>query len=336
MAISSRIKSSVKGLFLIRGGRPFKLDAGRIIRTWSRACFCLILSGSLWLTACAPAATPGGGKKSIIVTYSILGAVVKELVGNKANVTVVIPNGLDPHEWEPSARDIESINKADLVVENGLGIEGGMEKVLGAAREKNVRFFTASDFITVRYIGPSGENPGKNYEGSEGTPDPHLLTDPLAMINIVNALSGRLKNDLDINVTAEAGDIAARLGALDIEIKQMVAAIPEKNRKLVTGHESLGYFAARYGFQLTGVILSSLTTQAEVSAADLAALKKTITENRVNVIFTELGTPASVAESIGRETGVKVIPLSTHLLPPDGSYFTFIRNLAAVITGALQ
>ena len=81
------------------------------------------------------------GKKSIVVTYSILGSIVKDLVGDKANVTVSIPNGLDPHEWEPSAKDIETINKADLVIQNGLGLEGGLEKTLEAGGKQWSKIF---------------------------------------------------------------------------------------------------------------------------------------------------------------------------------------------------
>ena len=108
------------------------------------------------------------------------------------------------------------------------------------------------------------------------------------------------------------------------------------DRKLVTGHESMGYFAQRYGFKLVGVIIPSLSSQAEVSAADLAALKKAIQDNQVKAIFTELGTSPAVAKAIGDETGVKVVELTTHALPSDGSYFTFMRNLANVITNALK
>jgi zinc/manganese transport system substrate-binding protein len=124
----------------------------------------LVLSSlvSLTLTAACIQPTATSGKPSIVVTYSILGSVVKALVGDQASVTVSIPNGLDPHEWEPSAKDIEAINKADLVIENGLGLEGGMQKTLESARASGVKFFTASDHIDVRHVGagegiPSGD-----------------------------------------------------------------------------------------------------------------------------------------------------------------------------------
>ncbi len=294
-----------------------------------------ILAVSLLVTlACQPAVT--SGKKSIVVTYSVLGSVVKELVGDKANVTVPMPNGLDPHEWEPSAKDIETINKADLVIENGHGLEGGMEKTLEAARSRGVKFFTASDYITVRHVGPGDGMPTGDPDQAVGAPDPHLWLDPLAMKSVVAALSDELKKDFNLDVAAQARDLENRLDSLNTEVANIVAQILQENRKLVTGHESMGYFAQRYSFKLVGVIIPSLSSQAGVSAADLAALKQAILENRVKAIFTELGTSPAVAQRIGEETGVKVVELTTHALPSDGSYFTFLRNLATVIANTLK
>ncbi len=275
-------------------------------------------------------------KKSIIVTHSILGSIVKDLVGDKVTVTVSVPNGLDPHEWESSARDIEAINKADLVIQNGLGFEGGLQKTLETARDKGVKFFTASDYIEVRHVGTGEGIPSGEQDQVIGAPDPHLWTDPIAMKSVVGALAPALMKDLNLDVASQASNLESQLDSLDKEVAEMVAAIPQEDRKLVTGHESMGYFAQRYGFKLVGVIIPSLSTQAGVSAADLAALKKAIIDNQVKVIFTELGTSPAVAKVIGDETGVKVIELTPVTLPSDGSYFTFMRNLASVITGALK
>ncbi|MCL5275527.1 MAG: metal ABC transporter substrate-binding protein [Chloroflexi bacterium] len=284
--------------------------------------------------AAQDAAAPG--MKTIVVTYSILGAVVKDLVGDKANVIVPMPNGQDPHEWEPSAKDIEIINKADLVVQNGLGLEGGMEKTLLQARDAGVDFFTASDAITVRKVGPGEGLPSGDPDQAVGADDPHLWMDPTAMKAVELALATKLKADLGIDVTGRAQDLANRLDSLDKEVAGDVAALPAANRRLVTGHESMGYFAQHYGFKLVGAIVPSITTQAEVSASDLAALKKLIQMNHVNAVFTELGTSPAVAEAIGKETGVKVVQLTTHMLPDDGSYFTFMRDVAKTIVDALK
>lgn len=278
----------------------------------------------------------GSQKKSIVVTYSILGAVVKELVGDSAKVVVSVPNGLDPHDWQPSARDIEAINKADLVVQNGLGLEGGLQKTLDVARNKGVKFFTATDHIGIRHVGVGEGIPSGDPDQIVGAPDPHFWMDPVAMKSVVTALAPVLVGDLKLDVSSRAADLGGRLDGLNKEVIDTVAAVSQDNRKLITGHESMGYFAQRYGFRLVGVIVPSLSSQAEVSAADLASLKKAIQDNHVKAVFTELGTSPAVAKAIGDETGVKAVQLTTHALPGDGSYFTFLRNVATVITNALK
>jgi zinc/manganese transport system substrate-binding protein len=303
---------------------------------------CVLLAAVIILTMVGTLAcqksndSNNNSKKSIVVTYSILGSVVKELIGDEAKITVLVPNGLDPHEWAPSAKDIEAVNKADLVVQNGLGLEGGLEKTLKAARERGVNFFTASDYITVRHVGSGEGIPSNDPDQAVGAEDPHLWTDPLGMKSIVSALANRLKLDFAIDVDAKSLDIQARLDDLNKEISDEVAGLPQDNRKLVTGHESMGYFAQRYGFKLIGAIIPGVSTQAEVSASDLAALKKLIEDNHVKAIFAELGTSKAVARAIGNETGAQVIELPTHSLPKDGSYFSYERNLAGIIVDALQ
>lgn len=290
---------------------------------------------SLVLTSCQSTGNVNT-QKSIVVTYSILGALVKDLVGNQANVIVPTPNGQDPHDWEPSAKDIETINKADLVVQNGLGLEGGLQKTLVAAENNGVKFFTASDHITVRHVGQGEGIPSGDPDQAIGAADPHLWMDPLTLKSVINALADELKKDFNLDLSSQAADLENRLDNLNQQVADIVAVVPQANRKLVTGHESLGYFAQRYSFKLVGVIIPSLTSQAEVSAADLVALKQVIQESQVKAIFTELGTSPAVAATIGKETGVKVVELTTHALPPDGSYFTFMNNMANTIANALK
>lgn len=291
---------------------------------------------SIILSACQANAPLKSSQKTIVVTYSVLGSVVKDLVGDRATVIVSMPNGQDPHEWEPSAKDIETLTKADLIVQNGLGLEGGMEKSLEQAKEAKVKFFTASDHIAVRKVGEGEGIPTGDPDQAVGAEDPHLWTDPVAMKSIVDALAAQIKTDLGIDLSDRAKDLDARLDSLNKEIANTVNTLPENKRKLVTGHESMGYFAQRYNLKLVGAIIPSITTQAEVSASDLAELKKLIMDNQVKAIFTELGTPKTVSDAIGKETGVKVVELTTHSLPEDGSYFTFMHNLTQVIVDGLK
>jgi zinc/manganese transport system substrate-binding protein len=300
-------------------------------RAWIGAMVALLVSG------CAVgAASPSAGSKSVVVTYAVLGSVVKDLVGDAATVTVLMPNGADPHEWEPSAQDIETMTKADLLVENGLGLEGGMGDAFTQAEQAGVKRFIASDHITVRHVGEGEGADPSDPDQAPGAEDPHLWMDPLTMREVVAALATQLTSDVGIDVSARATDLEARLATLNDQVAGIVNTVPEAERALVTGHESLGYLAERYGYALVGAIIPSLTTQAETSAADLAALEAKIKATGVKAIFTELGTDPSVAATVGKDTGVKVVELTTHALPADGSYFTFMTDIANLVADNLK
>jgi len=311
---------------------PTQLRLGMRLRIAS-----VIAGGALAAAACTSAdALPTPDGKTIVVTYSVLGAVVKDLVGDAAAVRVLMPNGADPHEWEPSAKDIETLTRADLLVENGLGLEGGMANAFAQAEAAGVKRFVASDHVTLRRVGPGEGADPEDPDQAPGAEDPHLWMDPLAVRDAMDALAGQLKTDLGIDVSTRAKDLDARLATLNDEVAAIVATVPDAQRTLVTGHESLGYFAQRYGLRLVGAIVPSLTSAAEPSAAGLAALAEKIRAAQVPAIFTELGTSPAVAEAIGSQTGAKVVEVTTHAVPADGSYATFVENLATLIADNLR
>jgi zinc/manganese transport system substrate-binding protein len=169
---------------------------------------------------------------------------------------------------------------------------------------------------------------------AHGSEDPHFWTDPVAMREVVEAL-GPVLGELGVDVADREADLSGRLEALDAQVREILAVIPEDGRKLVTGHESMGYFADEYGFELVGAVIPGLSSQGEVSAQELAALADQIQEQGVSVIFTEIGTPQSVVEAIAGETGATIVELPSHNLPEDGSYATFVLDIANLIAGAL-
>jgi zinc/manganese transport system substrate-binding protein len=283
-----------------------------------------VVAGAAVVNGCgtgstAEPAAEAGDTRTIAVSYSVLGSLVAELVGGEAGVEVLMPGGVDPHEWEPSARDVEALESADLVVVNGLGFEEGLDPVLD---ETDVPVFTATDHVALRTDGGAG--------------DPHIWTDPLAMTAVVAALAEDLDRELGLDVAARASRLEQRLDALDAELRRTLAAVPATERKLVTGHESLGYFADRYGFELVGAVVPSSSSQAEASAGELAALKEVVEREGVGTVFTETGAPSRAAEAVAAEAGAKVVELPSHTLPADGSYFTFMLDLAARIADAAR
>ena len=288
----------------------------------------------------------GGGESStsadrpsVVVTYSILGAVVSDVVGDAADVVVLMPNGIDPHEWEPSAKDIELLNNADLIVSNGLDLEGNVMEAIEAAEKGGVAVFHATDHIEVIEFGAGvhqdDEEVALNGETEHGDGDPHFWTSPVEMAAVVEALGVALA-DIGIDTGDRAAMINESLLNTDQEIRDLVADIPAESRILVTGHESLGYFANEYEFEVVGAVIPSLSSEAEASAGDLATLKETIADEGVSVIFTEMGTSPDVVEALAAEAKVSVVELSTHFLPEDGTYKTFILQLASMISVALQ
>ncbi|MGB8860361.1 MAG: metal ABC transporter substrate-binding protein [Ilumatobacteraceae bacterium] len=274
------------------------------------------------------------GRTMIVVTYSVLGSLVREAVGDLAQVVVLIPNGSDPHEWEPSAKDIERLNNADLIVRNGLDLEGGIQDVLDRAQDDGVPTFTASDHITVRIVGEGEGLPGGDADQATGAQDPHLWMDPLTLKDVMEALGEELTAQ-GIDAADGVASVVAGLDELDSQVAAILTTVPEANRTLVTGHESMGYFAARYGLRLVGAIIPSLTTQAGVSAEQLSVLADAVEAQHVKAIFTEVGTPTQVAEAIGEETGVQVVELASHNLPEDGTYATFLTENARKVAEAL-
>jgi zinc/manganese transport system substrate-binding protein len=302
----------------------------------------LLAVAALTLPGCGAASStsgngpsPGSERPQVIVTYPVLGAVVRAVVGDTGDVKVLMPNGSDPHEWSPSAKDIQAILNADLVVENGLGLEGGLHDPIKEAKARGVDVFTVADHISVRKVKAGEGAEADDPDQAPGADDPHLWMDPLTMKQWVQAFVPALAT-AGIDGSANASKVQADLDALNTEVTGILDGVPAERRRLVTGHESLGYLAERYRYQLVGAVVPSLTSQGESSAGELADLTKKIRAAGVPAIFTEIGTPKATAEAIGKDSGAKVVGLSTHTLPADGSYRTFMLDIANTIAGALR
>ena len=306
-----------------------------ILRRFLIACFTI---GSLVTTAgCGGEdSSSTSDRPSVVVTYSILGAVVSEVVGDAADVKVSMPNGIDPHEWEPSAKDIELLNQADLIVSNGLDLEGNVMEAIEAVEKDGVAVFHATDHSEVIEFGAGGHDDDEEavHDDEHGSGDPHFWTSPVEMAAVVEALGVALA-DIGIDTGDRAAMTKEELLNIDQEIRGLVESIPVESRILVTGHESLGYFAHQYEFEVVGAVIPSLSSESEASAGELAELKAVIEAEGVTVIFTELGTSPDVVAALADDAGVDVVELSTHFLPEDGTYASFVLDLASTISGAL-
>ena len=272
----------------------------------------------------------------IAVTYSVIGDIVSQIVGDRANVKVVVPDGQDPHEFQPSAKDIEIVNNAALVISNGLEFEEGLEEVLESITDSGGNIFMVGEHITVRKIEDGGEHGGEvgnDHGDKHAGGDPHLWLSPATMLEMLPALTSALSEATGADFSAEATILAAKLQNLNREVESIINSLGECN--LVSGHDELGYFADQYGCKVIGAIIPSFTTTSEATAGELADLKKLIQQYKVPAIFTGLGTSQNVADQLASELGVKAVTLTTHYLDGVANYQEFILKMVNQIAEAL-
>ena len=286
------------------------------------------------LPACSSSEPETSARPNIVVTYSVLGSVVSELVGDRATVTVLIPDGQDPHDFQPSARDIETINNADIVISNGLDFEEGLEDVLASAIENGVSVYMVGENMTVREPDEDlAEEDHAEEDGHDhGAGDPHLWLSPLSFTQALPSLTTAINKATGLSIDETTA--LDQLTKLDNEITEVIDTI--ESCVMVSGHDEMGYFADRYGCTVIGAIIPSFSTTSEATAKQIADLKVLAASNNVKAVFTGLGTPAEVSEQLASELGIAAVSLSTHYLNGAANYREFMLNLANQIAEALR
>ncbi|MFC8181456.1 zinc ABC transporter substrate-binding protein AztC [Rhodococcus sp. NPDC057297] len=253
-----------------------------------------VLPAALILAGCSGA--DSSGTPTIVVTTNILGDITSNIVGDQADVLVLMPPNSDPHSFEISAAEAARVESADLLIANGLGLEEGVAKTIDAARANG------TDILEV---GP-GVDPIDYVSGqSSGAADPHIWTDPERMRTAVGLIKDAVTESLDgVDVEAAAQDYDAQLVELDGRMQERFA--PIVNRKLVTNHHVFGYLADRYDFEVIGAVIPSGTTLASPSASDLSDLAGTVRDAGVPTIFVDSSQPDRLAQVMASEAGVDV------------------------------
>lgn len=294
---------------------------------------------------------------SIVVTTNILGDIVDDLVRDDASVEVLMPPGTDPHGFEPSTQQIARLRASDLVIANGLNLEENLVTALDRAEQEGVRVFEVAPqvdplaFAPPSHLGDAHDHdePLDHHGHAHGSQDPHVWFDPIRMATAVELIADELARAIP-HVPArdwqERGEAYAEmLHALDEEVTQILADIPEDDRKLVTNHDSLGYLAARYDFTIVGTVIPGTSTQVDADARSFAHLIETIEDAGVDVVFADTTDTTVLADQLARELGqrdgreIEVVRLHTGTLGEPGSgaetYPALLRSTARQIAKAL-
>ncbi len=259
----------------------------------------------------------------VLAVESFLADIAQNVAGDKFQVDSLIPIGVDPHGFEITPQDLVKINQADLLILNGCGFESWIENILKNP-SPTTTIIEACKGLTSRVINGS-EMPANE----QSVVDPHFWMDPnLVMDYVDNIRDGFSALDpADKAVFDENGNkYKQQLKDLDSWIQKTVEVIPADQRKIVTNHESFGYFADRYHFQIIGTILASVSSSASPSAQQMTALVDHIRQTGTKAIFLETGSNPQLADQLAQETNIKVISdLYTHsLTSPDGPAPTYI------------
>lgn len=274
-----------------------------------------------------------GAKLNVVVTTTIIGDVVHNVGGNAIALTTLLNTSADPHSYEATPSDLIALEEADVIFVNGWDLEERLASQIEASYGAKVVPISAE--ITPRVF--------ENEETGSVSADPHVW---FAIDNVAQWASNveSVLSQLDpANATRYAANRAAysaELATVASEADQLLAAIPQDQRKLVTNHDSLGYFADAYGFELVGTVIPGFSTSAEPSAGDLAALIDAMQKAGVCTIFTETTSRTDLAETISAEMDqcdtVKVIPLYSGSLGEGdaATYSGMIRsNVEAIVNG---
>lgn len=273
------------------------------------------------LTGCATDDTTDDAVH-IVATTTILGDIVRNVAGENAEIEVLMPAGVNPHDFQPSSQQVAAIQRADLVVANGLGLEAGLHDVLEAAEADGVWVWEVAPDIDPRPF-VQVTDAGEDHEDHEdGSLDPHFWLDPLRVIAAAGLLADHLSKVApghDWPTTAAA--YSDELDSLHDNSVEQLAAVAAVDRKLVTNHFSLGYFSDRYDFEMIATVIPGGASLANPSSAELAGLVEVIEREQVAAIFTETIEPDVLAQAVAAEVGydVAVVELYTGSLGEPGT-----------------
>lgn len=296
---------------------------GRLVR-FAAVLAAAALGGAL-LAACGGGGDGGGDGLRVVATTTQIGALAREVAGDRAQVVTLLQAGADAHDYEPSPQDSRRLKDAQLVLKNGIGLDDWLDGLIKNSGTK-AKVVVVTDGIEPIDGGDHAHEDEKDDHGhdhSHDEGDPHVWHDPenvkVMVRNIAEALAeADSANAAEYRARAEA--YAAKLDETDREIRALLDPIPAANRKIVTNHESLQYFARRYDLEVVGAIIPGTAKDAQPSAQDLARLTDLIRAEGVKAIFAEAEIDPKVAEQLAKDTGVKVVTgLYADSLGPAGS-----------------
>lgn len=294
--------------------------------------FRLLTLAPLFLAACSSAPQSSDGTLRVLASTTFLADMAQNVAGDRLKVESLLPTGADPHAYQAAPSDVAKIAESDVLILNGFEYEHFIETLLANAGGERL-IVTASD----------GLQPNQLEENGVQVSDPHMWLDPNRVVEYVKNIRDGLAQEDPAGTAvydANAEAYISQLKDLDAWIKEEVNMIPLERRLLVTNHESMGYFAERYGFAVVDTILPSFSSEASASAQEIAASIEMVNSSGAPAIFLSDVENADLADQIAAETGVKVVN-DLHLESltegiPAATYIDMMKYNVTRIVAALR
>jgi zinc/manganese transport system substrate-binding protein len=334
-----------------------------------RKCMKRILFLIVLLIIPLPSVTGQGEPLQVVATTTIIADAARNVGGDLVNVTALVPPESDVHAFEPRPQDALLVAEADVVLVNGAGLEAFLSGLIENAA--NVQPIVVSAGVEILAFGDHtheddhehdtaevigvlgdasvcGDDHGQEADAADqhehGSCDPHVWTDPHNVMiwaqNIADAFAtADSENANTYQANAEA--YITQLETVEGEVRDILAAIPDERRVLVTNHEFFGYFAHAFDFEVVGVVIAGGTTLTDPDPQALAALIETVTAEGVPAIFAEVSSTPGLAETVAQEAGIQVVTTiySDSLSAADGpaaTYMDYLQHNARTIADALK
>jgi ABC-type Zn uptake system ZnuABC Zn-binding protein ZnuA len=286
------------------------------------------------------AVTLAGQPLRVVATTSIIGDVVAQVGGDAIAQTTLMGAGQNPHSYEPAAKDLTAVSRANVIFINGWDLEEALVDNLKAIGEKAYIVPVSANIEPMPF-----RSPGATIGDDRGSPDPHVwfsIHNVEQWVENIKTILSQLDPANAKTYETNAETYLTELAELDEYAKTQLAVIPPEKRILVTNHSAFGYFARDYDFEVLGTVIPGMSTLAEPSASDLANLIATMQEHGVCTIFTETTVNDTLAQTVAAELSgcadVQVLPLYTGAVGPPGSgadsYIGMFRtNVDTIVEG---
>lgn len=287
----------------------------------------------------------GANKLPVVATFSVIADMTRTIGGDLVSITTLVGPGGDAHTFEPTPEDGKALAGAKVIFENGVEFEAFLNDLYSASASQATRVVVSNGVALQPISAADHGNSAASNSPASSENDPHIWHDINNAIIMAEHITAGLATADPANAAiyqANGAKYTAALKELDSFIQQQVAQLPVERRKLVTSHDTFGYFAKRYGFQIVGTALASASTEAsDPSPAVLADLIKQIKAAGVPAIFAENISNPKLMQTIADEAGVKLAPtLYTDALGDPGStgatYIDMMRYNVTTIVAALK